>query len=254
MKRLDFDLELARQLREEGGYSLSMIASTMKVSRWLVMDRFTAVGISTAYRKLPWCVPDSETVLAYAAGLLDGEGGIYDGKGGHYRISIYNNDERILGFLTKHFAGGLNWRNRPAPVSSGASTRQGAWEVYQDEAVLIILSALYPYLTRKQDQAGRVMSQLDPGGERRDAYWAKRGVLLIGESLGGDANLTQSWFAQFRGMFVDWYWWIVAALKSPFLGKLPSAEIRGLQAGILTINEARELAQQPQHEEDSNAG
>ena len=48
--------------------------------------------------------------------------------------------------------------------------------------------------------------------------------------------------ARLRLIPVEWFWWIVAAIKSPFPGKQPSEEIRGLKAGVLTLNEARKLA------------
>ncbi len=44
-----------------------------------------------------------------------------------------------------------------------------------------------------------------------------------------------SLIARLRHGAVEWFWWIVAAFKSPFLGKLPSP----LESGEKTINQMR---------------
>ena len=52
-----------------------------------------------------------------------------------------------------------------------------------------------------------------------------------------------SLLARLRLMPVEWFWWIVAALKSPFLGKLPLVDVealQSLQSGDKTINQVRE--------------
>lgn len=54
-----------------------------------------------------------------------------------------------------------------------------------------------------------------------------------------------SLFARLRRTAVEWYWWIVAALKSPFLGKLPSSSLvdaaafKALKSGDKSINDVR---------------
>ncbi len=90
----------------------------------------------------------------------------------------------------------------------------------------------------------RRLHNLSPVQEMPDALWSTMASIRPPLSL----------IARLRRIPAEWFWYIVAALKSPFLGKLPPAEVRGLQAGVLTINEARELAQHPRHEGDSDEG
>ncbi len=53
-----------------------------------------------------------------------------------------------------------------------------------------------------------------------------------------------SLLARLRLMPVEWFWWIVAALRSPFLGKLPSPlvdvdALNALKSGDKSINQVR---------------
>ena len=57
------------------------------------------------------------------------------------------------------------------------------------------------------------------------------------------------WYTRLPDAIVNWFWYIVAAVKSPFLVKLPSGEVQAVKAGALTPNEARKLAM---HSEDSD--
>ncbi len=52
-------------------------------------------------------------------------------------------------------------------------------------------------------------------------------------------SITRPWYRRLQNAIVNWYWYIVVAIKSPFVKTLPPDEVREMQAGVLAINEAR---------------
>ncbi len=71
----------------------------------------------------------------------------------------------------------------------------------------------------------------------------KEGRVRPWSEVKAELGIRDSLLARLRRMPVEWFWWIVAALKSPFLGKLPLVDVaalQSLQSGDKTINQVRE--------------
>lgn len=88
--------------------------------------------------------------LAYAAGLLDGEGciGIHSSKGPRYRLSvrITNTDRRMTDWMKKEFGGHVTTRPPKLP-----RVEQYTWEV-ADSSAEEFLRSIYVYSVCKKEQ------------------------------------------------------------------------------------------------------
>lgn len=131
----------------------------------------------------PLVIPSDTTKLAYLAGLIDGEGCIHIGRkyeggrsGAHaLQVQVSNSDVRMMVWLSKEFGGRVSPVKRTGPQSGYPRKRQMyVWVICAMNAAQI-LTAVYPYLVVKQDQAdvalalralfrprGRVGRQMDP--------------------------------------------------------------------------------------------
>ena len=101
-----------------------------------------------------------DCILAYAAGILDGEGCVSISKapsGGKFRmrVSIGNNDPRMLLFLQEHFGGSIN-----KFYSGNDVNRPGyMWGVSGSHAG-VFLRLIYPYVRCKREQIEVVLDYL----------------------------------------------------------------------------------------------
>ena len=55
----------------------------------------------------------------------------------------------------------------------------------------------------------------------------------------GPGSWITRWFTRSYSVVESWFWWIVAAIKSPFLGKPPSSLVDKLMSGDKSINDIR---------------
>ena len=90
-------------------------------------------------------------MLAWAAGIVDGEGCIFIKEGRSLRmcVSVENTDVRMLDALKEMFGGSLNRRNGPSKRNRRPIW---AWEVSAIKAERC-LKAIYPWLVCKKEQA-----------------------------------------------------------------------------------------------------
>ncbi len=93
-----------------------------------------------------------DTILAYTAGLLDGEGtiGIYRKPNGsiYVNLSICNTDGEIIEWLQKHFDGHIHQRKRLNPRSKILYQ----WYLGQQGQILEFLNLLEPFIIIKKRQ------------------------------------------------------------------------------------------------------
>jgi len=89
-------------------------------------------------------------VLAYTAGLLDGEGSIDIHHKGTINLAINNTNPKIMDFLCKHFGGQVYSRNR------GHWKRSYVWMLTRTSKVKALLQLLSSYLIIK------IVPQIEP--------------------------------------------------------------------------------------------
>lgn len=91
--------------------------------------------------------------LAYAAGLIDGEGciGIYR-LGNHYRanVNVQMTHEAAVRWLHEHFAGTFRAISK---VGMGNREKQHRWDLHQKDKIVSFISSVYPFLIVKRLQA-----------------------------------------------------------------------------------------------------
>lgn len=98
------------------------------------------------------CVTDP-TILAYAAGIVDGEGCINSNgikpesnKLGSIRVAVSNTDRRVIEWLQENFGGSIY------DYPQTEKRNYYSWQVFCKKAELF-LRAICPYLIIKQEQA-----------------------------------------------------------------------------------------------------
>jgi len=145
-----------------------------------------------------------ETDLAYAAGLIDGEGsiGIYKTKynrchyGYHYRLLIQIGmcDAIATTWMYKNFSGNYGWYDRP-----GVSyQRMHRWQL-NDKRASDLLVLLLPYLKTKKVQA-EIAIEFQKGKRKSSDYPNNTKPLVLMEA---DAILAQRISALKRGKKLD---------------------------------------------------
>lgn len=107
--------------------------------------------------------------LAYLAGIIDGEGSIAamstaQQKKSVYDISIGTTSPELLSWLLERLPFGYILIRRPVSNSAGTGLRKQQYEFKLRGALLVIilLRALYPYLTIKAERAAEVLELLVP--------------------------------------------------------------------------------------------
>jgi hypothetical protein len=104
-------------------------------------------------------VPGDVAVIAYTAGMLDGEGHIASGAVSkqRYRIAIYSTDSEVIHWLRDRWGGGLvrcsQRKNGWLPIWQ--------WQLWRLADVCRVLSATRPYMQiiRKQKIADEILSE-----------------------------------------------------------------------------------------------
>jgi hypothetical protein len=104
----------------------------------------------TPYRRPTLTLPDDPVILAYLAGLIDGEGSImFLNK--HWCVKIGMTDEPVIRWLAD-FGGLFSIEKRPPPRKTPYY-----WSVHRRHDVLHLLRALLPYLRVKRAKAQQVL-------------------------------------------------------------------------------------------------
>ena len=97
-----------------------------------------------------------EKVLAYAAGLFDGEGSVIIAKSKNtywLQSRVTNTDLRLLDFMKKHFGGFVCRQGKAGPNSGPRRTREcWYWAITSNNASAFLVMIL-PYLLAKGEQA-----------------------------------------------------------------------------------------------------
>lgn len=105
-------------------------------------------------------IPNEPTVVAYLAGLIDGEGSINRSSnsrsGKNWRIQIAMTDEAVIRWLGDVLGGSVTERKRQRPHHK----RNWRWLLMRQSEVLELLRAVLPYLRVKHDHAERVMQEI----------------------------------------------------------------------------------------------
>ena len=134
-----------------GAKTCREIAALIGRSAKAVEHRYQALKVRKVreygYEMLP------SEILAYAAGIVDGEGHVSIRRTTHYyavSVSVSNSSKRLTDFLLKYFEGSCNTGKRPNRKP------YHRWNIAANQAVQF-LKAIYPYLVIKQDQADLVM-------------------------------------------------------------------------------------------------
>lgn len=94
----------------------------------------------------------------YAAGFIDGEGCITTSGPSGFRVSVANTDREVLDWLVSTFGGNINNQHLPENPRWNASWK---WIVCSKPDVSRFLSAIYPFLKIKRDQAKVVLDFLE---------------------------------------------------------------------------------------------
>lgn len=89
-------------------------------------------------------------IIAYAAGLFDGDGCITTSGNNGFRITLTNTDKRLLEFFQNNFGGNIN--NQSLPHNPNHNV---AWKWIQSKRadLLSTLILLEPFLISKKEQA-----------------------------------------------------------------------------------------------------
>jgi len=99
----------------------------------------------------------SKEVLAYAAGIIDGEGCVQYiahrpkdriGVRGYVRVSVGNTDLRLIGWLYEHFEGHVTSR----PKQKQAHKQSYDWVIASNKAIEF-LKTVIPYMVIKKERS-----------------------------------------------------------------------------------------------------
>lgn len=123
-----------------------------------------------------------ETILAYTAGILDGEGSIMlprlHKKITYLRVAISNTDFNLIKFLLNNFGGSFVEYHHKNPNWK----RQYCWVVASKQA-LNFLSSIRPYLILKSQQAD-IAIEFQLRKRSRGQYQTKEEKLLDATDVG----------------------------------------------------------------------
>lgn len=112
-----------------------------------------------------------KTVLAYLAGLFDGEGSISIGNRSpsfSLRIRITNTNLEVLEWVTELYGGNIRRKNRVRPH------HKACWEwILRDRKAAQALTQFYPFMIVKKPQAQLVVGCWKTVLARSGRYWTK---------------------------------------------------------------------------------
>lgn len=126
----------------------SRIAVQLALGRWGTESR----GRGTSPMSIR--IPDSDIILAYTAGILDGEGSIVNRHRPNAMrptsfVSVVNTDRGLIDFLLSEFGGSVHERT----IQHLGKKPIFDWHITRTRDVLAFLEALLPYLRIKRDKA-----------------------------------------------------------------------------------------------------
>ena len=97
------------------------------------------------------------TILAYTAGIIDGEGCITTSGDKGFRICVSNTDIKMLNYLQENFGGRINSQHLP---ENPKWSKAWKWVLCSQNKVLQFLYLITPYLVCKKSQAEIVLAHL----------------------------------------------------------------------------------------------
>lgn len=199
-KSCSFDRDAAVRMYIETGSS-PKVAEVFGVNQGTIINELKRRGIARwskgVGRKDVVPVPENPAVLAYIAGMIDGDGTLTivedrRGKNITYRteLFIFNNSTILMAWL-EQFGGKTHWHWRTNYNRDGYNRQpQAQWMIRDSISVHAWLTALLPYLVIKRDKAMEMIGLL----ERQHPHLARRGLPI--ESVpyierNGNAKLTE---------------------------------------------------------------
>lgn len=108
-----------------------------------------------------------DTICAYAAGLIDGEGyiGLHTNSVSKHSfmpvIKLVSTDPYMAKFLQEHFKGSISTRKRMLPHHINCIE----WMLRGKENIKFFLTSIRPYMLVKADQADHLLSFIDEVGD-----------------------------------------------------------------------------------------
>ena len=126
------------------GYSTHDIAKAVGVAQSSVYKRLRRAGIKMrkhGTRSPRIVIPSDNTILAYVAGLFDGEGSVVSYKG-HYQVRIANTYKPVLEWLREVFKCGGITKTTPKCYD---------WKITRRADVVRFLKAIFPFVRIKKD-------------------------------------------------------------------------------------------------------
>lgn len=110
-------------------------------------------------------VPSDPTLLAYMAGLIDGEGTLQvvapAGPKPYARLTIANNHRGLMDWLQQTFGGRVYWRDMSYYKDDGYNRQpQANWHCADIHGVFVVTRAVQPYLIIKKPQSELVLGWL----------------------------------------------------------------------------------------------
>lgn len=143
------------------GETIQSIAERMHVGKGTVWRALKTTGTRLrGIKAMTVTIPSDQTVIAYFAGLLDGEGNLQM-RGRHRnsitcKLCIYNTNREVIDWLSANFGGHQRWTIREDGWKSA-----GVWAVYRVYDVRALLCAAMPYLIIKRETAQAMLAVID---------------------------------------------------------------------------------------------
>lgn len=112
-------------------------------------------------------VSEEKEIMAYIAGLIDGDGSIWMKRvtdGYLPRVNLSNSCEQICQYLRKLFGGTVSFS---APRKEGQRSMY-SWLLQGKEGCRTVLNSIYPYLAVKKDSAFEILEFLNHPKEGKD--------------------------------------------------------------------------------------
>jgi hypothetical protein len=160
----------------KSGSTIKMLTFQSGISRGSLYRLFKSIGFPMRRTGPPLYpktinIPVDKTIIAYIAGLFDGEGNLQwrhrTGRAASAKLSIYNTDAGIIDWLHEKIGGTVLWDH--ARVIRRGWKPMGSWQIHRANDVIAMLSCLIPYLIIKRESAATMLSDLKEVAE----VWAK---------------------------------------------------------------------------------
>lgn len=149
--------DAAVRMYTHDGLSIATIAQKLGTSRSTVQRALSTRGVATrpnGLRDATITVPTDTAVLAYMAGLFDGEGNLqFKERHGTLgcKMAVYSTTSDVMNWVRGRFGGSLRWDS--SRTKKYGHKPIGIWELYRAQDVGRLLAALLPYLIIKRAAA-----------------------------------------------------------------------------------------------------